>query len=138
MVRCEVEDVIELLREKNIPVPVPMGLPDEDMLVAIEEQMLIAIPPDFKQFLLAASDVVYGNIEPATAVDPTSHTYLPEITAEAWNLGVPRHYIVVCEVMGMYYCIAPEGDVQLWQEGEFGEEEWPSIWHWAEDVWLAS
>ena len=40
------EDVIELLRERNEPVPVPLELPDEDLLVEIEEQVLIPLPDD--------------------------------------------------------------------------------------------
>lgn len=132
------EDVIELLREHNQTVPVPMALPDEDTLVEIEEQMLISLPDDYRQFLLTVSDVVVGSLEPATAADPSSHTYLPEMAAVAWSEGVPRYSIPICQQNDAYYCIMPEGDVQLWQDGEFTEEEWPSIWHWAEAVWLAS
>ncbi len=72
------EDVIERLREENEPVPVPLELPDEDLLVEIEEELLISLPPEFREFLLTVSDVVYGRIEPVTVTDPQSHTYLPK------------------------------------------------------------
>ena len=42
------EDVIERLREENEPVPVPLELPDEDLLVEIEEELLISLPPEFR------------------------------------------------------------------------------------------
>lgn len=38
------EEVIEQLRELNEPVPVPLELPDDDLLVEIEEQLLINLP----------------------------------------------------------------------------------------------
>ena len=38
------EEVIEQLRELNEPVPVPLELPDEELLVEIEEQLLINLP----------------------------------------------------------------------------------------------
>ncbi|MCF3989547.1 SMI1/KNR4 family protein, partial [Pseudomonas aeruginosa] len=38
------EDVIEKLRELNEPVPVPLELPEEELLVEIEEELLIGIP----------------------------------------------------------------------------------------------
>ena len=83
------EEVIEQLRELNEPVPVPLELPDDELLVEIEEQLLINLPFELREFLLKVSDVVYGRLEPVTATDPQSHTYLPEVASVAWDLGVP-------------------------------------------------
>lgn len=132
------EDVIEALREKNQTVPVPLELPDDDDLVEIEEQILISLPDDYKLFLLEVSDVVCGSIEPATVMDPQSHTYLPEMAATAWDRGLPREFIPVCEHDDGYYCITQEGEILLWLQGDMTEDEWPSIWNWAEEVWLES
>ena len=129
------EEVIEALREANETVPVPLELPDEDDLILVEEAILLPLPRQLKQFLLSVSDVVAGHMEPVTAVDPSSHTYLPEVAAQAWDVGVPRHYIPICEYMGQYYCLTHEEKVVLWDGGETGAE-WESIWHWARGVWL--
>ena len=134
------EEVIEQLREANEPVPVPLELPDEDQLVEVEEQLFINIPFVFKEFLLTVSDVVYGHLEPVTASDPNSHTYLPEVTATAWDLGVPRDLVPLCQDGRDYYVVDVEGEVTLWSgaEGELTDETWDSVWHWARDVWLES
>lgn len=132
------EDIIDLLHEKSEVVPVPLDLPDEDQLVRIEEELLLPIPRDMRHFLLEVSDVIYGHLEPVTAADPHSHTYLPEVTAFAWSIGVPRYLMPLCEDNGDYYCVDPEGEVILWKNGELTEETWPSVWHWAEEVWLNS
>ena len=100
-----VEEVIEQLREANEPVPVPLELPDEDQLVEVEEQLFINIPFVFKEFLLTVSDVVYGSLEPVTITDPQSHTYLPEVAANAWDIGVPRELIPICQDGDDYYCV---------------------------------
>ena len=84
------EEVIEQLRELNEPVPVPLELPDDDRLVEVEEELLINLPYGLREFLLLVSDVVYGRLEPVTAVDRQSHTYLPEIAALAWDAGVEQ------------------------------------------------
>jgi SMI1-KNR4 cell-wall len=133
-----VEEVAEMLRERNEVVPVPLDLPDEDQLILIEEELLLPIPKEMRQFLLEVSDVIYGHIEPVTAADPNSHTYLPEVTAIAWSIGVPHYVMPLCEVNGSYYCVDPEGEVLFWQDGDFTEETWKSVWHWARDVWLES
>ena len=105
------EDVIDILREHNEPVPVPLELPDEDLLVEIEEELLISMPDDLRYFLLTVSDVVCGKLEPVTVTDRNSHTYLPEVAAVAWSLGLPRRYLPICESNGAYYCIGQEGTV---------------------------
>ena len=84
------EEIIEQLREANEPVPVPLELPDEDQIVEIEEQLFIDIPFVFREFLLTVSDVVYGSLEPVTATDTQSHSYLPDVAANAWDAVVDR------------------------------------------------
>ncbi len=130
------EDVIDILRERNEPVPVPLDLPDEDLLVEIEEELLISMPDDLRFFLLTVSDVVYGKLEPVTVTDRNSHTYLPEVAAVAWSLGLPRRYLPICETNGAYYCISQDGTVLLWDQ-RIGDESWENIWQWAREVWLA-
>ncbi|MDO6513166.1 MULTISPECIES: SMI1/KNR4 family protein [unclassified Neptuniibacter] len=132
------EDILELLQERNQKVPVPLDLPDYDDLVEIEEAILISLPDEYKQFMLEASNIVCGSIEPATCADPQSHTFLPDMAARAWDLGMPREYIPICEHENGFYCIADTGQIFLWLYDEGIEDEWGSIWDWAKDVWLES
>lgn len=132
------EDVVDELRENALELSAPLELPDEDTLVEIEEQILVPLPFEFREFLLQVSDVVYGSIEPVTVTDPHSHTFLPEVAANAWAEGMPRELIPVCETRGEYYGISEDGEVVRWANGEVTEDSWPSIWLWARDVWLNS
>jgi len=130
------EDVIDLLREANEDVPVPLELPDEDLLIEIEEALYVALPDDLRLYLATVSDVVYGHLEPVTVTDPNSHTYLPELAAVAWSMGLPRRHLPICEANGGYYFIKHDGGVGFWDHSE-SEEEWETIWHWITDIWLA-
>jgi len=135
----EIEEVIDQLRELNEPVPVPLELPDEDLLVEIEEQMLIGIPYELRQFLLQVSDVVYGHLEPVTAADPHSHTFLPDVASNAWAVGIPRHLVPLCQDGDDYYVVDLEGRVLHWNgdTAHLNEEDgWDSVWHWVVDVWM--
>src|SRR6218665_701840 len=134
------EEVIDELRELNEKVPVPLELPDEELLVEIEEQLLISIPFEFREFLLKVSDVVYGRLEPVTVTDPQSHTYLPEVASVAWSLGLPRELIPLCEADGGYYCVELDGTVLYWEgdEEDLTDDSWDSVWKWAREVWLES
>ncbi|MBB3103130.1 SMI1/KNR4 family protein [Azomonas macrocytogenes] len=134
------EEIIEQLRELNEPVPVPLELPDDDLLVAIEEELLINLPFELREFLLKVSDVVYGRLEPVTVTDPQSHTYLPEVAANAWDAGVPRDLLPICQDGEDYYVVDIENQVLLWSgdEENLTDKVWDSVWHWVRDVWLES
>lgn len=132
------EDVIEALIEGSEAVPIPLTLPDDELLVEIEEQILISLPSEYKEFLLEVSNVIYGSIEPATVTDSQSHTYLPELAAFAWNIGLSRELIPICQVGEDYYCIEQDGTVVFWFQQSINEESWDSIWQWAKEVWLDS
>lgn len=131
------ESIIEELRALNESIPVPLALPDMDDIIDAEEKILLSLDGEFRQFLLTVSDVVYGTIEPVTVADPNSHTYLPEVAAMAWSLGVSRELIPLCEDRGSYYCTNEAGEVILWKDGEVTDEEpWADVWQWAGGVWL--
>lgn len=134
------EEVIDELRERSETVPVPLELPDEETLVEVQEQILIHLPFALREFLLTVSDVIYGRLEPVTAADPNSHTYLPEVAAAAWDIGMPRHLVPLCVDGDDYYCVEEDGTVLLWDAstGELTDEEWETVWHWVRDVWLES
>ncbi len=132
------EDVIDMLQERAEKIPTPLRLPEDDELIGIEEELLIPLPSDLREFLLQVSDVVYGAIEPVTVTDPQAHTHLPEVAATAWDTCVPRHLIPICQDDNHYYCISEDGEISLWtHEGET-DQTWPSIWQWAREVWLKS
>ncbi len=132
------EEIIEELREHAETVPVPLDLPEEDDILTAQELLLISVPADYFEFLMTVSDLVLGNLEPATVADAHSHTYLPDVAANAWQTGVPRHLIPICEFPGGFYCIDEVGVVFEWTtKHRLTDRNWESIWHWARDVWLA-
>ncbi|WP_111641220.1 SMI1/KNR4 family protein [Marinimicrobium alkaliphilum] len=132
------DDMIDLLRERHQAVPVPLELPTHDQLVVVEEELLLPLPRELRTFLLEASDLIIGSLEPVTAADPSSHTYLSDVAARAWDEGMPRHLAPLCETAQGFYAVEPEGEVVYWCSGELTEETWPSVWHWAQEIWLES
>lgn len=129
------EEIIDLLREQNAAVNLPLELPTEEALVCIEEEILMPIPYDLRLFLLEVSDVIVGVIEPVTAADPRSHTYLSEVTSRAWEIGLSREYVPVCEYDGGYACIDQAGKIYFW-DGNDVTKEWEDFWRWCRDVWI--
>lgn len=132
------EDTLRRLRAAHQPIPVPLELPSHEELVDVEEELLLPIPREMRRFLMEASDIVTGSLEPVTAADPHAHTHLSEVAATAWSRGVPRYLLPLCEVNGNYYCVDPDGEVVYWREGDLTDETWDDVWQWAREVWLES
>ncbi|MCV6615044.1 MAG: SMI1/KNR4 family protein [Cellvibrionaceae bacterium] len=132
------QEVLEALQEQAEDLPVPLGLPEHDELVDIEEALLLPIPPIYREFLLHASDLVLGSLEPAVAADPGAHNYLAELAAEAWERGLPRELLAFCQANGGYYVLTQEDEVQFWSEAGLEEEVAEHIWFWARDIWASA
>jgi len=103
-------DVIVELRELNEPVPKPLRLPTPDEVNAAEQQLAVKFPADYRQYLLTASDVVHGTLEPAIVIPDGGHLSLVEMAESAWDESeLPRDLLPFCEDNGDYYCLDTQG-----------------------------
>ena len=129
-------DVFAELRLRAESVPRPLRLPTVAEVDSTESQMGLSFPSDYRRFLLEASDVVLGTLEPATICDSTSHTHLPEVVSSARAFGVPEDWIPICEDDADFYCLDSQGVVRLWSHNGATQESWPDVATWLQAVWL--
>lgn len=130
------DDVIAQLRKLNEPVPKPMRLPAEAEIESVEKELGLLFHADYKKYLLEASDVVYGVLEPATIPTDSGHTYLVPLAKDAWKMGVPRELIPIAEDNGDYYCMDKAGHVLFWSHNGTTDEKWPNMASWIQEVWI--
>jgi hypothetical protein len=130
------DEAIKALRAHSTSVPDPASLPTAAEVDAMERQVGTRFHPDFRRFLLEASDVSVGHKEPATITEPQSHTHLPDVVASARECGVPNDLFPFCEDNADFFCLTEDGRVCYWSHDGETEEEWPSLAAWIEEVWL--
>ncbi|HYW05581.1 MAG TPA: SMI1/KNR4 family protein, partial [Longimicrobium sp.] len=105
-------ETIEELRSLNEPVTHPLRLPTEAEVDAAEERLGIKFPADYRRYLLEASDVIVGTLEPAIVTGDAGHLALVETARLAWDeLDVPRDLLPICEDNGDFYCLNASGEV---------------------------
>jgi len=131
------DEVIAELRGLNESVPRPLRRPGEEEIEAVEKELGVVFHPDYRQYLLEASDVVYGALEPATIPADSGHTYLVPLAKEAWATGVPRDFVPIAEDNGDYYCMNKDGRVLFWSHNGATDEEWPNLARWIHEVWIS-
>jgi hypothetical protein len=129
--------VIDELRRLNRSVPKPRRLPTEVEMRAAEEQLGVKFPEDYRQYLLEASDVVYGTLGPAVVLPDSGYLNLVEVAESAWNeLDVPRNLLPICEDNGNYYCLNEKGEVEFWSHDGITDEKWRDLATWIKEVWI--
>ena len=130
------DETIAELKSLNEPVPKPLRLPTEKEIEKVEKELGIKFYPDYERFLLEASDVVYGTLEPATIPEESGHTYIVPLAKEAWALGVPSDLVPIAEDNGDYYCMNDTGHVLFWSHNGLTGEKWSSLAAWIKEVWI--
>lgn len=129
-------EALRALRAADERVPQPLRLPTAVEVAVMEAQLGVCFHPDYRRFLLEASDVVAGTLEPATITAPDSHTHLPEVVACARKLGVTDDLLPFCADNGDFYCLTAVGSVRYWSHEGASPESWPSLAAWIVQVWL--
>lgn len=128
--------VLAELRSLDEPVPSPPRLPTASEVAAMEQAIGIPFHADYRRYLLEASDVTLGTLEPATICEPSSHTHLLDIVASARALGVPPELLPICEDNADFYCLDAGGAVHFWSHNGASEESWPDFASWLRNVWI--
>jgi len=130
-------EVLAELRDLNQPVPKPFRLPTEAEVNQAENTLGVKFPADYRQYLLEASDVVFGALEPALVTPDAGYLSLVEVAESAWDeMELPRDLLPFCEDKGDYYCLAADGTVKFWSHNGSTDESWPDLASWIKQVWI--
>jgi hypothetical protein len=133
----ELAKVIGELREKNEEVPEPLRLPTVEEVTSAEEKLGVEFPGDYRVFLLTASDIIYGALEPALLTDPDSGDDLVRLATEGWErVGIPRELLPICEDNADYYCMNEAGEILFWETDGLTGEKWKNMAEWIRKVWI--
>jgi hypothetical protein len=132
-----ITETIQELRSLNEPVPLPLRLPTQADVEEAERRLGLEFPPDYRRYLLEASDVVVGTLEPAVVTPGGGHLDLVSIAETAWGrMGVPRDLLPICEDNGDYFCLNAEAEVVYWSHNGVVDERWADLASWIQDVWI--
>lgn len=132
----EIETALCMLRALNEPVPIPAQLPSLEQIEIAEKRLGRSFPLEFRRYLIEASDVCYGVLEPVTITNPDSHTHLFKVMDHARSLGVPDELLPICHDNADFYCLNSQGEVVFWSHNGWSSEKWRSLADWIVKVWI--
>ena len=133
-------EAIAALRARNETVPIPPRLPTAAEVDAAETELGVHFHPDYRRFLLEASDIVFGTLEPAQVTHDAGHRSLVDIANDGHDmLDLPKRLLPICEDNGDYYCMRASGkspEVIYWSHDGGSDERWDDLATWIEAVWI--
>jgi len=131
------DQAIHELRCLNKPVPKPMRLPTPDEMDRAQQLLDVIFHADYRKYLLEASDIVYGTLEPCTVTSNGGHTDLITVARNAWSkVGVSKNLLPICEDNGDYYCMDTSGQIVFWSHDGATDEKLPDLATWINQVWI--
>ncbi len=133
-----IDEVINELRGLNQLNVESKTLPTEAEVRMAEIALGVSFQADYRQFLLQASNIDYGIIEPAIVTDTPTHTNLIKMAQSAWRfMDLPHDLLPICEDNGDYYCMNAIGEVVYWSHNGASNEKWSDLATWIRNVWIA-
>lgn len=130
------EEAIALAKASDSNPPQRFPLPSELEVDAIAGRAGAAVHPDFKTYLLQASNLAVGYLEPVCLHEASTQNYFWSVLEDARAAGIPDGHLPLCEDNGDFYLIAGEGRVRFWSHDGAVEEEWSDLAAWIEEVWV--
>ncbi len=130
-------DVLDELRGLNEDAPNPFRLPTEEEVSTAERRLNVRFHDDYRRYLLEASDISFGELEPAIVTPDCDYLDLVETAEYAWDeLEIPQTVLPFCEDNGDYYCINRQGEIEAWSSGGPGDGKWENLAAWIKEVWI--
>lgn len=123
---ADLTEAIGALRRRNKPVQRPARLPTEAEVASAEHATGRPFPADYRRYLLEASDVVFGTLEPWLVTPGAGYLDLEQTARRAWDAwGVPREWLPFCEDNADFYCL-DSSIVRFWSHDGTTKETWPT------------
>lgn len=135
-------EAIAELRRRNarLPFPWPLHLPTSEEVDAAEEHLGVRFHPDYRRFLLEASDVTVPLLVPAPVISEAKPNDLVSMVENARKyIDVPVAWLPFCEDNGDFFCMDSAGvssEVIYWPHDGTSDEKWPDLATWIEEVWI--
>nr|WP_159063671.1 SMI1/KNR4 family protein [Thaumasiovibrio occultus] len=115
----DIVEAVALLIEKQETVPRPLRLPTEEEVAAAERQLNFPFPSQYRYFMLHASHVCYGVLEPALVLpDLAPYLDLIALAKRGWEQGVSNDHLAFCGDNGNFFTINQSGEVGYFDHHE--------------------
>ena len=141
-IKFNLDYAINQLRKRDEEVPIHAKLPVMADIEKIAQELQLNVgtdlPSDYVHYLLTASDVTFGLLEPVQILDEKSkYNYLPSLLEDMKSFGISEEGIPICNDNDNIYYMTKDGKIILYSSEEKENiDQWDNIADWILNEWI--
>lgn len=130
------DNVLDKLRSLDESNSGTSRLPTQEDVSNAERDLGVTFHPDYRRFLLTASNVTFGILEPAVVSPEPTYRNLIKVARCGWKIGVPKDVLPICDDNSDFFCLAPDGSIHFWSHNGWDDAKWPNLADWISERWI--
>lgn len=136
------KEIYTILKSKSSKPRWKVHAPTVNEVYSCQSDMKVQFPREYIEFLLHASDIRFGEIEPVQLTAPENENYLPTVFSKLEErknkLSLHGTYYPLSMNLGDFFCLTEELDVIFIGRNHVADYSWESIEDWMAKIWLTS
>ncbi len=136
MLSAEIREAVRLVETHDDRFVSPVPLPDDDVIRYVEDEIGLKLSADYRYLVQNAGNIVLSKELLYLRADREGRCNILPSVASARESGVPRDWLPICQDNGDYYCLLPDGSVQLWSHDQMFEGHWFDLSDWVLDCFI--
>jgi hypothetical protein len=136
MVSARIQEAVGLLKKHDDGFVSPILPPDDDVILHVEGEIGLKLPADYRYLVQNAGHICLRKELLYLRADGEGRCNIIPSIATARELGVPIEWLPICRDNGDYYCLLPDGSVELWSHDQMFEGRWSDLSDWVVDSFI--
>ncbi len=136
MVTAKIRESVELVRSRSEAITSQIPLPGDGVIQYVESESGFRLHQDYRYFVQNAGNIVLTKELFYLCENHEGRLNLLRVIDEARQSGVPADWLPICQDNGDYYCLLPDGTVQLWSHDDMFEGRWADLSDWLLDCFI--
>ncbi|TKT79342.1 SMI1/KNR4 family protein [Aquamicrobium sp. LC103] len=138
MPSLEIIRAVDELLDRNDRLPPAVSLPSDVAIRHAESISGFTIGDDYSYFVQRAGNTIsLGRVLVDLAHERVGRRgSFVKVLQEARQAGVPEDWMPICSDNADYYCLLPDGTVELWSHDAMFEGKWASLAEWIMQDWI--
>ena len=131
-----IREAVALVTSQDDRFVSPVPLPDDHVIDCVEGEIGLKLTEDYRYLVKNAGNIVLTKELLYFRSDIEGRCNIVPSVAGARRAGVPIEWLPICRDNDDYYCLLPDGSVELWSHDNMFEQRWPDLAEWVVDSFI--
>jgi hypothetical protein len=136
MISEKIRQAVRLMEAQTDRFTTLIPLPDDTTIQYVEHKIGLKLPEDYRYLVQNAGNIVLTKELLYLRADSEGRCNILPSIASARDSGLPTDWLPICRDNNDYYCLLPDGSVELWSHDQIFEGHWSDLSDWVVDSFI--